>query len=125
VNHLRAFFQILLYKVPEGNQHDCIHRRYPNVAILMPKSMGRACGGLCSICQRMYGFQYGDLNFDFEKLRTDSKGKTGHQASGLSSHENPGRSCENPCRIQRKSIQSRDSTICFPDPFSIAHGNYP
>lgn len=48
---------------------DCIHRRYPNVAILMPKSMGRACGGLCSICQRMYGFQYGDLNFDFKKLQ--------------------------------------------------------
>ncbi len=48
---------------------DCIHRRYPNVAILIPKSMGRACGGLCSICQRMYGFQYGDLNFDFEKLQ--------------------------------------------------------
>jgi len=48
---------------------DCIHRRYPNVAILIPKSMGRACGGLCSICQRMYGFQHGDLNFDFEKLQ--------------------------------------------------------
>jgi len=48
---------------------DCIHRRYPNVAILMPRSMGRACGGLCSICQRMYGFQQGDLNFDFEKLQ--------------------------------------------------------
>ncbi|MCP4683518.1 MAG: KamA family protein, partial [Desulfobacterales bacterium] len=46
---------------------DCIHRRYPNVAILIPKSMGRACGGLCSVCQRMYGFQYGDLNFDFDK----------------------------------------------------------
>jgi lysine 2,3-aminomutase len=48
---------------------DCIHRRYPNVAILIPKSMGRACGGLCSICQRMYGFQQGDLNFDLEKLQ--------------------------------------------------------
>jgi lysine 2,3-aminomutase len=48
---------------------DCIHRRYPNVAILIPKSMGRACGGLCSICQRMYGFQHGDLNFDLEKLK--------------------------------------------------------
>ncbi|MGB2690522.1 MAG: hypothetical protein WBC36_16195, partial [Desulfobacterales bacterium] len=47
----------------------CIHRRYPNVAILIPKSMGRACGGLCSICQRMYGFQQGDLNFDLEKLQ--------------------------------------------------------
>jgi len=51
---------------------DCIHRRYPNVAILIPKSMGRACGGLCSICQRMYGFQSGDLNFDFEKLQAKS-----------------------------------------------------
>ncbi|MCF6249525.1 MAG: hypothetical protein L3J69_19545, partial [Desulfobacula sp.] len=48
---------------------DCIHRRYPNVAILIPKSLGRACGGLCSICQRMYGFQYGDLNFDLKKLK--------------------------------------------------------
>lgn len=48
---------------------DCIHRRYPNVAILIPKSMGRACGGLCSICQRMYGFQQGDLNFNLEKLK--------------------------------------------------------
>jgi lysine 2,3-aminomutase len=48
---------------------DCIHRRYPNVAILIPKSMGRACGGLCSICQRMYGFQQGELTFDLEKLQ--------------------------------------------------------
>ncbi|MBA3013256.1 MAG: KamA family protein [Proteobacteria bacterium] len=48
---------------------DCIHRRYPNVAILIPKGMGRACGGLCSICQRMYGFQQGDLNFNLEKLK--------------------------------------------------------
>ncbi len=31
--------------------------------------MGRACGGLCSICQRMYGFQQGDLNFDLDKLK--------------------------------------------------------
>lgn len=50
---------------------DCIHRRYPNVAILIPKSMGRACGGLCSICQRMYGFQQGGLNFNLEKLKTN------------------------------------------------------
>ena len=48
---------------------DCIHRRYPNVAILIPKSLGRACGGLCSICQRMYGFQHGDLDFNLEKLQ--------------------------------------------------------
>jgi len=51
---------------------DCIHRRYPNVAILIPKSMGRACGGLCSICQRMYGFQHGDLNFDLKKLKANA-----------------------------------------------------
>ncbi|WP_457553929.1 hypothetical protein [Desulfobacula sp.] len=51
---------------------DCIHRRYPNVAILIPKSMGRACGGLCSICQRMYGFQHGDLNFNLEKLKANA-----------------------------------------------------
>ena len=54
--------------IPDG----CIHRRYPNVAILIPKSMGRACGGLCSICQRMYGFQHGDLNFNLEKLKVKS-----------------------------------------------------
>ena len=46
-----------------------IHRRYPEVAILIPDSMGRACGGLCSSCQRMYSFQKGVLNFDLEKLK--------------------------------------------------------
>jgi lysine 2,3-aminomutase len=46
-----------------------IHRRYPDVAILIPDTVGRACGGLCSSCQRMYGFQDGNLNFDLEKLR--------------------------------------------------------
>lgn len=45
-----------------------IHRRYPEVAILIPDTVGRACGGLCSSCQRMYGFQKGELNFDLEKL---------------------------------------------------------
>ncbi|ERP31531.1 KamA family radical SAM protein [Chitinivibrio alkaliphilus] len=45
-----------------------IHRRYPEVAILIPETIGRACGGLCSSCQRMYGFQSGDLNFDLSKL---------------------------------------------------------
>jgi len=45
-----------------------IHRRYPEVAILIPDTMGRACGGLCSVCQRMYGFQKGNLNFNLEKL---------------------------------------------------------
>ncbi|MBU0608569.1 MAG: KamA family protein, partial [Armatimonadetes bacterium] len=48
--------------------HHCVHRRYPEVAILIPETAGRACGGLCSSCQRMYGFQAGNLNFDTEKL---------------------------------------------------------
>lgn len=46
-----------------------IHRRYPDVAILIPDSMGRACGGLCASCQRMYDFQSERLNFDFEALK--------------------------------------------------------
>lgn len=46
-----------------------IHRRYPEVAILIPDSMGRACGGICASCQRMYGFQSKQLNFDFEALK--------------------------------------------------------
>ncbi len=46
-----------------------IHRRYPDVAIFIPDTMGRACGGLCSYCQRMYDFQAGRFNFDLEKLR--------------------------------------------------------
>lgn len=52
--------------LPEGNN---IHRRYPEVAILIPDSMGRACGGLCASCQRMYDFQSERLNFDFEALK--------------------------------------------------------
>jgi lysine 2,3-aminomutase len=47
---------------------DNIHRRYPDVAILIPDTMGRACGGLCSVCQRMFDFQRGRLNFELEKL---------------------------------------------------------
>lgn len=50
-----------------------IHRRYPEVAILIPDSMGRACGGLCSSCQRMFDFQRGNLNFDLEKLKPNEK----------------------------------------------------
>jgi len=46
-----------------------IHRRYPEVAILIPDTMGRACGGLCASCQRMYEFQRGNLNFDLDKLK--------------------------------------------------------
>ncbi len=45
-----------------------VHRRYPEVAILIPDTMGRACGGLCSSCQRMYDFQSGNLNFNLDKL---------------------------------------------------------
>ncbi len=59
----------------------CIHRRYPNVAILIPKSLGRACGGLCTICQRMYGFQQGHLNFDLEELQVKSSFDEGLEAS--------------------------------------------
>jgi len=52
--------------VPDGEN---IHRRYPEVAILIPDTMGRACGGLCASCQRMYGFQSQRLNFDFSQLQ--------------------------------------------------------
>ncbi|MCC8188353.1 MAG: KamA family protein [Bacteroides sp.] len=52
--------------LPDGQN---IHRRYPEVAILIPDTMGRACGGLCASCQRMYDFQSERLNFEFEKLR--------------------------------------------------------
>jgi lysine 2,3-aminomutase len=48
-----------------------ILRRYPEVAILIPDTVGRACGGLCTSCQRMYSFQKGQLNFNLDKLRPD------------------------------------------------------
>lgn len=48
-----------------------IHRRYPEVAILIPDTIGRACGGLCVSCQRMYDFQNGHLNFNLQKLLPD------------------------------------------------------
>ncbi len=48
-----------------------IHRRYPEVAILIPDTMGRACGGLCASCQRMYNFQKGILNFNLDKLEPE------------------------------------------------------
>lgn len=51
--------------LPEGHN---IHRRYPEVAILIPDSAGRACGGLCASCQRMYDFQSKRLNFNFKEL---------------------------------------------------------
>lgn len=46
-----------------------IHRRYPEVAIFIPDTVGRACGGLCASCQRMYDFQRGRFNFNLEKLK--------------------------------------------------------
>jgi lysine 2,3-aminomutase len=49
--------------------HHNIHRRYPNVAIFIPDTVGRSCGGLCVSCQRMYDFQSGHLNFNLHKLR--------------------------------------------------------
>jgi lysine 2,3-aminomutase len=49
--------------------HHNVHRRYPEVAILIPDTMGRACGGLCSSCQRMYDFQNGHLNFNLDRLK--------------------------------------------------------
>jgi len=52
--------------LPDGHN---IHRRYPEVAILIPDTMGRACGGLCASCQRMYDFQSERLNFEFESLK--------------------------------------------------------
>ncbi len=51
--------------LPNGN---VIHRRYPEVAIFIPKTRGRSCGGLCVSCQRMYGFQNGEFDFDLESL---------------------------------------------------------
>ena len=52
--------------LPDGHN---IHRRYPEVAILIPDTMGRACGGLSASCQSMYDFQSERLNFEFETLR--------------------------------------------------------
>jgi len=52
-----------------------IHRRYPEVAILIPDTVGRACGGLCVSCQRMYDFQNGRLNFNLGKLKPDQTWK--------------------------------------------------
>lgn len=49
--------------IPPGNN---IHRRYPDVAVLIPDGLGRTCGGLCSCCQRMYEFQRGSMHFQIE-----------------------------------------------------------
>jgi len=56
--------------LPRGNN---IHRRYPEVSILIPDTMGRACGGLCASCQRMFDFQSGNLNFNLNKLLPGEK----------------------------------------------------
>ena len=53
------------WMLPEYNN---VHRRYPEVAIFIPETRGRACGGLCVSCQRMYDFQSGHLNFNLDKL---------------------------------------------------------
>lgn len=53
--------------------HHNLHRRYPEVAIMIPDTVGRACGGLCVSCQRMYDFQSGHLNFDLDQLLPSEK----------------------------------------------------
>ncbi len=59
--------------LPAGNN---IHRRYPEVAIMIPDTRGRSCGGLCASCQRMYDFQSERLNFDMDSLKpAESWGK--------------------------------------------------
>lgn len=52
--------------LPDGHN---IHRRYPEVSIMIPDTRGRSCGGLCASCQRMYDFQSERLNFDLEELK--------------------------------------------------------
>lgn len=47
------------------------HRRYPKVAIFIPDTVGRACGGLCASCQRMYDFQSGRYNFNLDRLKPE------------------------------------------------------
>jgi lysine 2,3-aminomutase len=56
--------------LPDGHN---IHRRYPEVGILIPDTLGRACGGLCSSCQRMFDFQKGRLNFNLQKLEPSER----------------------------------------------------
>ena len=50
-----------------------LHRRYPEVAIVIPETTGRACGGLCAVCQRMYVFQKGIFNFHLKELEADER----------------------------------------------------
>ena len=60
---------------------DNIHRRYPDVAILIPDTFGKSCGGLCASCQRMYGFQNRKLHFEHEHLAP--KESWPHKLKGL------------------------------------------
>lgn len=56
--------------------HNNLHRRYPEVAIMIPDTLGRTCGGLCVSCQRMYEFQSGGLNFNLDRsIKYDDWGK--------------------------------------------------
>ena len=64
--------------IPGG---DNIHRRYPDVAILIPDTLGKSCGGLCASCQRMYGFQNRKLHFEHEHLAP--KESWPHKLKGL------------------------------------------
>jgi lysine 2,3-aminomutase len=59
--------------------HNNLHRRYPEVAIMIPDTLGRTCGGLCVSCQRMYEFQSGGLNFNLDrKIKYEDWGKKLH-----------------------------------------------
>jgi lysine 2,3-aminomutase len=63
----------VIYSRQLVDEFGSIHRRYPEVAILIPDTMGRACGGLCAACQRMFDFQNGHLNFNLDALRPGEK----------------------------------------------------
>ncbi|MBN2802333.1 MAG: KamA family protein, partial [Deltaproteobacteria bacterium] len=53
------------WMLPSGGN---VHRRYPDSAILIPNTRGRACGGLCTTCQRMYNLQKNQEELDIDKL---------------------------------------------------------
>ncbi|MDD4057465.1 MAG: KamA family protein [Bacteroidales bacterium] len=59
--------------LPESHS---IHRRYPEVAIVIPETRGRSCGGLCASCQRMYDFQRERLNFELDDLKPKEQWET-------------------------------------------------
>ena len=63
---------------------ESLHRRYPDVAILIPETQGRACGGLCTSCQRMYDFQRGHLTFELDRLGQRAElGREAREPDGL------------------------------------------